>query len=77
MTSRATSPALNDGNGTLLVYVWDVLDNTGKSVHRINGQERNPTNRTDPWLAITVADLTHVAETTAQALKSWMETKRG
>ena len=69
--------ALNDGSGTLLVYVWDVLDSSGKRVHRINGQERNSNNRADPWLAINEDDLARVAETTAQALQTWVETKRG
>ena len=74
MTSRATSPALNDGNGTLLVYVWDVLDNTGKSVHRINGQERSSSNKSNPWEAITEDELSRVADATAIRIKSWVET---
>ena len=69
--------AFNDGNGTLLVYVWDVLDRSGNSVHRINGQERNPGSRTDPWQAITEADLKRLATRTSAELKGWMDKQRG
>ena len=68
--------ALNDGSGTLLVYVWDVLDRSGKRVHRINGQERNGSSRSDPWLAITEEELGRVAERTVAGLKAWVETKK-
>lgn len=64
--------ALNDGNGTLLVYVWDVTDNSGKRLHRINGRERTGTTRTDPWQAITDSELQKVAEATTARLKTWV-----
>lgn len=67
--------ALNDGSGTLLVYVWDVLDQSGRRVHRINGQERSGTSRSDPWLAITDNELGRVADRTAAGLKAWVDTK--
>lgn len=68
--------ALNDGAGTLLVYVWDVLDASGKRVHRINGQERSGTSKSDPWQAITEVELGRVANRTTQSLKSWIDTRK-
>lgn len=68
--------ALSDGSGTLLVYVWDVLDQSGKRVHRINGQERSGTSKTDPWQAITDVELQRVADRTTARLKSWIDTKK-
>ena len=65
--------ALNDGNGTLLVYVWDVVDGTGKRLHRINGRERTGTSRTDPWQAITDTEIQRVASDTTARLKTWVE----
>ncbi|MGI9351766.1 MAG: hypothetical protein ACR2O3_09405 [Rhizobiaceae bacterium] len=66
--------ALNDGSGTLLIYIWDIEDKSGKRIHRINGQERTSTSKTDPWQAITEEDLARVADATAARLKSWVET---
>ena len=65
--------ALNDGNGTLLVYVWDVVDGSGKRLHRINGRERTGTTKTDPWQAITDAEIERVAQDTTARLKTWVD----
>lgn len=65
--------ALNDGNGTLMVYVWDVVDGTGKRLHRINGRERTGTSKTDPWQAITDKEIKRVAKTTTSRLKTWVD----
>lgn len=66
--------ALNDGSGTLLIYIWDIMDSSGNRIHRINGQERTSTSKSDPWQAITDSELARVADATAQRLKSWVET---
>jgi len=67
--------ALNDGSGTLLVYIWDVMDKSGNRLHRINGQERSSSLNTDPWQSITDVELKRVADTTAARLKSWVQTR--
>lgn len=67
--------ALSDGSGTLLVYIWDVLDGSGKRLHRINGQERASTIKSDPWQAITDVELNRVADTTTSRLKSWIDSQ--
>lgn len=64
--------ALKDGNGTLLVYVWDVLDRNDTRVHRISGQERGGASSGDPWTAITPDLIEKVADTTMTQLRSWM-----
>ncbi|MEM7067549.1 MAG: hypothetical protein AAF478_01600 [Pseudomonadota bacterium] len=66
--------ALNDGSGTLLIYIWDIFDNSGKRLHRINGQERSTSTKANPWQAISDDELSRVADATAQRLKSWIET---
>lgn len=68
--------ALNDGTGTLLVYIWDVQDKSGNRLHRINGQERSGAVRSNPWQAITETELAKVADNTAAQLKSWLETRK-
>ncbi len=64
--------ALDDGNGTLLVYVWDVLDKSGKRVHRISGQERTSSKSADPWSAVSQKEIDRVANNTMGSLKSWL-----
>jgi hypothetical protein len=64
--------ALEDGSGTLLVYVWDVLDTNNKRVYRINGQEQSSSKAADPWSAVTPDMLDRVAQTTISQLKSWL-----
>jgi len=67
--------ALEDGSGTLLVYVWDVLDTNNKRVYRINGQEQTSSKASDPWGAITPEMLDRVAQTTVSQLKNWLATR--
>ena len=64
--------ALEDGSGTLLVYVWDVLDRNNKRVYRINGQEQSSSKSADPWGAVSPQMLDRVADNTMAQLKSWL-----
>ncbi len=67
--------ALEDGSGTLLVYVWDVLDQNNKRVYRINGQEQSSSNSADPWSSVTPDMLDRVAQSTISQLKSWLASR--
>ena len=63
--------ALNDSSGSVIVYVWDVLDAKGVRVHRISGQERGGKSSGDPWNGISQDVLTRVATTTMRSLRQW------
>lgn len=67
--------ALEDGSGTLLVYVWDVLDRNNKRVYRINGQEQASGKSADPWNAVTPQMLNRVADNTIAQLKTWLASR--
>jgi hypothetical protein len=67
--------ALEDGSGTLLVYVWDVLDRSNKRVYRINGQEQAAKKTSDPWESVSPEMLDRVAGSTMSQLKSWLATR--
>ena len=67
--------ALNDGTGTILVYVWDVLDANGTRVHRISGQERGGGATGDPWSGVTDEVLNRVAQSTMASLRTWISTR--
>lgn len=67
--------ALEDGSGTLLVYVWDVLDSNNKRVYRINGQEQTSGKSADPWNSVTPQMLDRVAQTTVTQLRGWLASR--
>lgn len=67
--------ALEDGSGTLLVYVWDVLDRNNKRVYRINGQEQSSSKSTDPWSSVSPQMLERVADNTVAQLQSWLSSR--
>jgi len=67
--------ALNDGNGTILVYVWDILDQNGVRVHRISGQERGSGSAGDPWSGMSADIYSRVADVTMSSLRTWMATR--
>ncbi len=63
--------AIGDASGTILVYVWDVFDRSGRRVHRISGQETAPGAARDPWAGVDNATTTDVARQTISALVAW------
>ncbi len=63
--------AVGDSSGTILVYVWDVFDASGRRVHRISGQETTANGSQDPWLGIDTATISNVARRTVSALVAW------
>ncbi len=63
--------AIGDASGTIIVYVWDVFDRTGRRVHRISGQEMAPGAARDPWSGVDTATAVDVARQTISALVAW------
>ena len=66
--------ALDDGSGTILVFIWDILDRSGKTLHRISGEERTGARKTDPWAAIDNGMINRVVAQTMQNLRKWVDT---
>src|SRR5690348_10365672 len=44
--------AVGGPTGTVLVYVFDILDTRGVRIHRISGQELGAGTQSDPWAGI-------------------------
>jgi hypothetical protein len=63
--------AVGDTSGTILVYVWDVFDTSGKRVHRISGQETSVKGSQDPWSGVDKDTTLNVARRTIGALVLW------
>ncbi len=64
--------AIGDSGGTLLVYVWDVTDLTGKRLHRVSGQEPASGSSSDPWSGINEDAVTTAASRTIDDLIAWI-----
>lgn len=67
--------ALDDGTGTRLIFIWDVLDRNGRKIHRISGEERTSSRNANPWSAIDSGMITNIVERTMQNLRGWMSTR--
>jgi len=64
--------AIGDSKGTLLVYVWDVTDISGKRLHRVSGQEPAGGSSSDPWAGINGEAVNNAASRTIDDLVSWI-----
>jgi hypothetical protein len=70
--------AIADGNDTIVIFVWDVVDATGTRLHRIQGQERVAARAgADPWLSVPNATMEQIAARTITEIESWSTTRSG
>ena len=64
--------AVGDSSGGLLVYVWDVMDASGRRVHRIAGQQVAAAAVADPWAGVSVTNIDDAARETIDGLADWV-----
>jgi hypothetical protein len=70
--------AIADGNDTLVIFVWDVVDAKGTRLYRIQGQERVAAKAgADPWQSVPSATMEQVAERTIAEIASWSTSRSG
>jgi hypothetical protein len=69
--------ALNDGGKTTVVYVWDVLDDSGNRLHRIQGQDTVAGTAADPWSAVPPETMQAIATKTIDAYLEWRHSGAG
>jgi hypothetical protein len=69
--------AFSDSGKVTVVYVWDVLDNSGTRLHRIQGQESMPSAAQDPWAAVPASVMQQIASKTITEFSSWREARGG
>ncbi len=65
--------AFGDGDGVSVVYVWDILDNSGARLHRIQGTEKlaSSDKGKDPWAAVPPATMEAIATRTINEYIAW------
>jgi hypothetical protein len=69
--------AFSDEGKVTVVYVWDVLDNAGARLHRIQGQESVPTAAADPWAGVPASVMQQIASKTITEFTSWRQSQGG
>lgn len=69
--------AFSDDGKVTVVYVWDVLDNAGARLHRIQGQESVPTAAADPWAGVPASVMQQIASKTITEFTSWRQNQGG
>jgi len=69
--------AFKDGDQTTVVYVWDVLDNSGNRLHRIQGQDTVPGAAADLWSAVPAATMQGIATRSIEAYLAWSQSNPG
>ncbi|KRB50855.1 hypothetical protein ASE04_13115 [Rhizobium sp. Root708] len=69
--------AFTDSGNVTVVYVWDVLDNSGARLHRIQGQEQVPSSAQDPWAGVPASVMQQIASRTISEFSSWREGRGG
>jgi hypothetical protein len=68
--------AFDDGNGTLVVYVWDILDANNQRKHRINGQQKINKSSSYAWNAVDASVITNIGKSSMQRLDAWVSKQR-
>jgi hypothetical protein len=63
--------AFSDGKQVTVVYVWDVLDNSGARLHRIQGQESVPGKSGDAWTAVPPEVMQQIGVNTIAEYMKW------
>jgi len=65
--------AFSDGKKVTIVYVWDVLDNSGARLHRIQGQEVVPGAGGDPWASTPPEVMQEIGSNTIAEYMKWRD----
>ena len=67
---------LTEGGQTTVIYVWDVYDDAGNRLHRINGQQK-ASGSGEGWTAVPPATMQAIADSTMDQLASWLASSTG
>lgn len=65
--------AFADGDKVTVVYVWDVLDNAGGRLHRIQGKESVPGRGSDAWAAVPATTMQEIGVETIAEYMKWKQ----
>ncbi|MFC3164595.1 hypothetical protein [Ciceribacter thiooxidans] len=69
--------AFAEGGQVTIVYVWDVLNQSGSRLHRIQGQEVVPSSATEAWAGVPASLMQQIATKTINEYTSWLAAHGG
>lgn len=69
--------AFADSGKVTVIYVWDVLDNSGARIHRMQGQESVPGEGSDPWALVPASLMQSIASKTIRDYLAWRQSQSG
>ncbi|HEV7437989.1 MAG TPA: hypothetical protein VGO22_24495 [Pseudorhizobium sp.] len=69
--------AFGNSDAVTVVYVWDILDNNGGRLHRLQGQEQVATAAKDPWAAVPPTTMETIATKTINEYVAWKQAQKG
>jgi hypothetical protein len=69
--------AFKDGRKTTIVYVWDVLDQAGNRLHRIQGQDSVDTKNADLWSGVPPQTMRDIASKSVSQYLEWRDQTAG
>lgn len=67
--------AFSDGGKVTVVYVWDVLDNSGARLHRIQGQESVKADGSDTWSSVPPDVMKEIGVATIAEYMKWRQSQ--
>jgi len=67
--------AFADGDKVTVVYVWDVLDNSGARLHRIQGQQSVKGSGSDAWAAVPADVMREIGTATIAEYVRWRQSQ--
>jgi hypothetical protein len=67
--------AFADGDKVTVVYVWDVLDNSGARLHRIQGQQSVKGGGSDAWAAVPADVMREIGTATIAEYVTWRQSQ--
>ena len=67
--------AFSDGGKVTIVYVWDVLDNSGARLHRIQGQESVKAEGSDTWSSVPPDVMKEIGVATIAEYMKWRQSQ--
>jgi hypothetical protein len=64
---------MSEGKDTTVIYVWDIYDQSGNRLHRINGQQKAPSAGSgEGWPAVAPATMQAIADQTIDQFAAWL-----
>lgn len=69
--------AFGNGGAVTVVYVWDILDNSGTRIHRLQGQIQVSAAAKDPWTAVPPSTMETIATRTINEYVAWKQSQAG